>query len=182
MAQKKKKSPWTIILAILLAMVIGSLTGTTAGIFGITFYSIYDIIGKLFINALMLVVVPLVSSSIITGIVRIGSETTFGRLGLKIFSFYLLTSFLAILIGLFFVNLLDPGFSYTAHAPQAVDSTAMHHIESFQTEQPLTMLNVIMKIIPSNIIEAYSGQMLGLIFFSLLFGYAMHLSSDVNHH
>ena len=174
MSKKKKKSPWTVIIAILLAMVIGSLSGTTGGIFGVTFYSIYDTIGKLFINALMLVVVPLVSSSIITGIARIGNESTFGRLGLKIFGFYFLTSFLAILIGLFFVNLFDPGFSYAAHAQKAVvDSTAMNRIEQFNTEQPLTMVNVILRIVPSNIIEAYSGQMLGLIFFSLLFGYAI---------
>ena len=50
---------------------------------------------------------PLVSSSIITGIARIGNDGTFGRLGLEFVGFYIGTSLLAILIGLLFVNLLD---------------------------------------------------------------------------
>lgn len=176
MTKKKKKSPWTVIIAIILAIIIGSLTGTTSGIFGITFYSIYDLIGKLFINALMLVVVPLVSSSIITGIARIGNDSTFGRLGLKIFSFYILTSFIAILVGLLFVNLLKPGISYTGHMQQTIlDSGTMNQVQQeLDIQQNLTIMGVILQIIPSNIVEAFSGgQMLGLIFFSLLFGYAI---------
>jgi len=87
--KKKSKSPWKVILAILLGIAAGSLTGTTGSLFGITFFSIYDLIGKLFINSLMLIVVPLVSASVITGIARIGNESTMGRLGLKIFGFYI---------------------------------------------------------------------------------------------
>lgn len=176
MTKKKKKSPWTVIIAIILAVVIGPLTGTTSGIFGITFYSIYDLIGKLFINALMLVVVPLVSSSIITGIARIGNDSTFGRLGLKIFSFYILTSLIAILVGLFFVNLLKPGISYTGHIHQTIlDSGTMNQVQQeLDIQQNLTIMGVILQIIPSNVVEAFSGgQMLGLIFFCLLFGYAI---------
>lgn len=172
MSKKKKKSPWVVLIAIALAIIAGLLSGTTAGLFGITFYSVYDLIGKLFINALMLVVVPLVSASIITGIVRIGDESVFGRLGLKIFGFYILTSLLAILIGLFFANLLNPGVAYAANVQGAMDPGALSKIQELNA-QPLKMVDVILRIVPSNIIEAYSGQMLGLIFFSLLFGYAI---------
>src|SRR5438552_3451931 len=106
---KKKKTPWMVFAAIILAIFIGNWTGTESGLFGVTFYSVYDVIGTLFIRALTLIVVPLVSSSIITGIARIGGESSFGRLGLKTFTFYIATSLLAILIGVFCVNLIDPG-------------------------------------------------------------------------
>ena len=66
-------------------MVIGSLTQHDSSFFGVDLfdyvYPVYTLCGKIFINALTLVVVPLVSSSIITGIARIGNEKSFGRLG-----------------------------------------------------------------------------------------------------
>ena len=56
----KNRSFISIIIAIILGAVIGSFTGTESRILGITFYSIFDLLGTLFINALMMVVVPLV--------------------------------------------------------------------------------------------------------------------------
>ncbi len=166
---KKKKSPWLVFLAIVAGVVIGSLTGTTFGIFGITFYSIYDLFGTLFINALTLIVVPLVSASIISGIARIGNDKDFGRLGLKTFTFYVTTILLAIFIGLIFVNIIRPGIIHSGAAvpPPSAEFSNLHEFE-------VNISDVILQIIPSNIFAAFSqGQMLGLIFFSLLFGYAV---------
>jgi proton glutamate symport protein len=165
--KKRKKSPWIVFIAIILAIFIGSWTGTEARIFGITFYSIYDVLGTLFIRALTLIVVPLVSSSIITGIARIGGESSFGRLGLKTFGFYIATSLLAILIGVLFVNLIGPGISQSTNVANPI-----------QIEQPLlgesrSLISVLLDIIPANVLDAFHGQMLGLIFFSLLFGYCL---------
>ena len=109
MATKKKKHPWTVLIAIALAILIGTLTGRTAGIFGVSFYSVYDVIGKLFINSLTLIIVPLVSSSIITGVARIGGDSQFGRIGIKTFGFYFLTKIIAIIIGVLLINLIHPG-------------------------------------------------------------------------
>lgn len=174
MSKKKRKSPWKVLLAIVLGVAAGSLTGTTGGIFGITFYSIYDLFGKLFINALMLIVVPLVSSSIITGIARIGNESSFGRLGFKIFGFYFITSLLAILIGILFVNLLNPGAYFNAPGVSLMSPEASAQLqEDIASHKQLSVMNVMLQIVPSNVIDAFQGQMLGLIFFSLLFGYAL---------
>jgi len=172
--KKKGKSPWAVVLAIVLGIVCGSWTGTSTGIFGVTFYSIYDLIGKLFINSLMLIVVPLVSASIITGMARIGNEDAMGRLGLKMFSFYIGTSLLAVLIGLFVVNVFDPGASFSEHGKALMSSgTAVPSKEELIGGKGLTISSVILQIIPSNIVDAFHGQMMGLIFFSLLFGYAL---------
>jgi proton glutamate symport protein len=172
--KKKGKSPWKVILAILLGITAGSLTGTTASLFGVTFYSFYDLVGKLFLNSLTLIVVPLVSSSIITGIARIGNESTMGRLGLKIFGFYIFTSFIAILIGLATVNVFNPGASFSEHGSTVISHEAMIQLkEDMASGHGITISSVILQIIPSNIIDAFHGNMLGLIFFSLLFGYAI---------
>lgn len=171
---KRKKSPWIVLFAIVLGIFAGTLSGTSAGFFGITFYSVYDIVGKLFINSLMLIVVPLVSSSLITGVARIGNESEFGRLGLKIFCFYIGTSLLAVLIGLLSVNILNPGGAFSEAGKSLITPESTAEVQGdFLTQKSLTVVGVLLQIIPSNIVDAFHGQMLGLIFFSLLFGYAL---------
>ena len=171
--QKKSKAPWQIFIAIILAIFFGAWVGEDKGLFGITYFSLLDIFGTIFLNALTLIVVPLVSSSIITGVARIGNEQSFGRLGGKMFAFYLGTSLLAILIGLFFVNIISPGTSIASHAMNlAADYHALSLTQN-QTEGQ-TFVNFLIQIIPPNIVDVFSqGHMLGLIFFSLIFGYAI---------
>lgn len=167
----KTKSFVLVIISILLGIIIGPLVGTSAQLFGITYYSIFELIGKLFLNALMLVVVPLVVSSIISGISSMGESSGFKGVGLKTFGLFLLTNFLAIVAGLLLVNILKDPFSAAAinvgnlkHVGNAVQTaTASDSISS-----------LVLKIIPPNIFEALStNQMLGLIFFSLVFGYVL---------
>jgi len=173
----KKAGPWKVFVAIFIGMIIGSLTQKGSTLFGFDLFHftfpIYDLCGKVFINALTLIVVPLVSSSIITGIARIGNEAAFGRLGVKTFGFYLGTSLLAILIGLFFVNLLKPGFQINPEAITAHTNVAdiQQHITTQETSK---FSDILLQIVPSNIIDTFGrGQMLGIIFFSLIFGYCI---------
>lgn len=162
---KKRKQPWSVFIAIILAVIAGMAVGTETGIFGVTFYSMFNVVGVIFINALTLVVVPLVSSSIITGIARIGNDEAFGRLGFKTFTFYISTSLMAILIGLFFVNIISPGTRGIEHPAAAA--------QALLPQETTTFVGFIEQIVPANIFNAFSqGQMLGVIFFSLLFGYA----------
>ncbi len=171
---KKRKQPWDVLFAIALAIIFGQWAGETGSIFGISFYSLVDTLGSLFLNALTLIVVPLVSSSIIVGISKIGEEKDFGRLGSKMVIFYVGTNLLAILIGLFFVNLIHPGHAIQANTLN-VDSEKLHQIQShLQNNQGSSFIQLFTSIIPSNIVQAFaSGNMLGLIFFSLIFGYCI---------
>jgi proton glutamate symport protein len=173
--QKKRKRPWGVFLAIILAMIFGSLVGKEAGLFGVSFYAILDTIGRIFLNALTLVVVPLVSSSIISGIARVGGEGGFKRLGAKMFAFYFGTSLLAILIGLLFVNIIGPGYSHTVPPMGAVEADKFGQLkETIVNQEGQTLVGVLISIVPSNILYALSqGEMLGLIFFSLIFGYVI---------
>jgi Na+/H+-dicarboxylate symporter len=175
--KKDKKTPWVVFIAIVLAMVAGSLSGTTFNVFGVTLYSVYDFIGSLFIKALTFIVVPLVASSIISGVARIGNDKAFKRLGAKTFAFYLGTSLIAILIGLFFVNLFNPG-EMDAAAMEKMRAGGGEKLASLQAhisgEKGFKIIDIFTQIIPSNIVEIFShGQMLGLICFSLIFGYTI---------
>lgn len=173
--KKTRKRPWSVFLAIILAILFGSYVGKEGAIFGITFYAIFDVLGKIFLNALTLVVVPLVASSIITGIAKIGGDKDFSRLGAKMFTFYIGTSLLAILIGLFFVNLIGPGYSNLQGALSSSGIEQVHAMQERLTNQNGGIfVSILISIIPPNIIKALSeGQMLGLIFFSMIFGYAI---------
>ena len=135
MQKKKHRRPWGVFLAIILAIIFGSWVGNQAGVFGISFYAMADVLGTIFLNALTLVIVPLVSSSIITGISKIGHEGGFGRLGGKMFTFYIGTSVLAILIGLIFVNLINPGSSHVTPIATAAEAEAFTALQDKMTHQ-----------------------------------------------
>ena len=162
---------WQILGALLLAVFMGWATGTEATIGSVSWLAIYTCIGTLFLNALKMIVVPLVMAAIITGIGNIGSQGGFGRLGLKTLSYYVLTSLIAILIGLFFVNTIQPGVS-SGHAPVIEANTQV--TQAVEGKSTSDVVEVFLRMIPTNIVDAAAeGQMLGIIFFSLLFGYFM---------
>ncbi len=172
--KKKNNRPWGVFIAIFLAIIFGSLVGKEGAIFGITFYTIFDTIGTIFLNALTLVVVPLVSSSIITGIARMGNEGEFGRLGVKTFAFYLGTSLIAIIIGLFFVNIINPGAVYQQAGGPPLPTIVNGAETQLMAHDSKAVINVLLQIVPSNVLDAFSkGNMLGLIFFCILFGFAI---------
>lgn len=144
---------------ILIALILGVL-------YGLYFPEAIDYVswmGEVFIRALRMVIVPLILSSIISGVTNIGNAENLGRLGLKTMGYYLITSTIAILTGLFFVNLLQPGVGANLGLVQEVEGLGIGR-DSFGQ----TLLN----IVPVNIFSAFSnGKMLSIIFFSIMFGY-----------
>jgi len=170
------KLHWQILLALALAVIAGLLTGTEAGVFGVTFYSVFDFVGKLFLNALKMLIVPLIVSSIIVGIAGIGGTHNLGRLGGKTIVYYMSTSLLAILVGLVVVNAIAPGIVDGQPAKDLIGFTA--DVGSFEEKVAGKgtgdVVEVFLRMIPTNVVAAAaSGQMLGLIFFSLLYGLFM---------
>lgn len=176
---KKLKLHWKIFIAIVLAVICGQITGTEMEVFGVSFFQAYDFIGTLFLNALRMIIVPLIMASIITGIAKIGSSSDLGRLGLKTMGFYALTSTLSILVGLIFVNAISPGILDGEPVGEQLNLT----LDSAEVENAVAsvegrgggdIVNIFLRMIPTNIVAAAAdGQMLGLIFFSLVFGYFM---------
>ena len=167
----KLKLHWQIAIALLLAIIAGKLTGTEATIFGVNFYAVFEFVGTLFLNALKMLIVPLVVSSIITGMAGASQSEGFSRLGLKTISYYLLTSLLAILVGLVLVNLFQPGIVDGEPAKSVIGLSADTSEVLTKTEGKgaSDVVQVFVRMIPTNVVAAAAnGQLLGLIFFSIL--------------
>lgn len=172
----KLKLHWQILGALGLAVVAGRLAGEDGALFGITFYSLFDFVGTIFLNALKMLIVPLITSSIIVGIAGIGSSGALGRLGGKTLLYYMTTSLLAILIGLAVVNTIAPGIDEMGPVKDRIGfSEDVSEIEEKVSGRGAgDVVDVFLRMVPTNIVAAAAdGQMLGLIFFSLLFGFFM---------
>ena len=169
---------WQILIAIILATILGSLVTVKTTFLGINIYDSFDFLGTLFLNALKMIIVPLVMASIICGVSGVGGSEHLGRLGGKTLGFYLLTSLLAILTGLIMVNLFTPGIidGHPAQAELSLSSSEEVRSKLAGVEGRGTgdMVEIFIRMVPPNIVKASAeGQMLGLIFFSLLFGFFM---------
>lgn len=151
----KLKLHWQILICFVLAIFIGLfLTGYVGYI---------TWMGDLFLRALKMVIVPLILTSIISGVSNIGSGESLGRLGIKTLLYYISTSLFAILVGLLLVNLLQPGVGADIGLSQNVESLGISQ-ESFGT--------TLIKIIPDNLVQAFvETDMLAIIFFAILFGF-----------
>lgn len=122
-----------------------------------------DWLGIIFLKMLKLLMIPLILSSLISGITNVGSVEHLGRLGLKTISYYLFTSFIAIVTGLFFVNLIKPGIG--------ADLNFSYKVEGLM-EQQRSFKEIVMDIVPENIFTAFNdNQILSVIFFAILFGF-----------
>ncbi len=169
-----RKLHWQILIAIVLGTVAGIISGQEAQIFGIRFYDMFSFVGELFLNALKMIIVPLISASIITGASNLGGANL-GRLGGKTLAFYMFSSAAAILIGLLMVNAFSPGLvdgkplMSVLSLDVSNDSAAI--AERIEGRSGSDIVDVFIRMVPPNVVAAAAnGQMLGLIFFSLLFG------------
>ncbi len=168
------KLHWQILIALLLAVFVGWMVSPETSIFSVSLVSIFDFVGKLFLNALKMIIVPLIVSSIIMGVSNLGSGDAFGRLGGKTLGYYVVTSFFAIMIGITVVNIVQPGIVDGTPAKDMLGlsedtSEVMMKVEGKSAGD---VVGIFLRMIPTNIVKAASeGQMLGLIFFSLLFGF-----------
>jgi Na+/H+-dicarboxylate symporter len=137
---------------------------------------LFDFLGTLFINLLKMLIVPLIVSSIITGVASLGSGRDIGRLGGKTLLFYLVTTLIAVLIALAISNLVEPGIVDDAPARHvlALEADVSRVAASVKANADAGILDTLLQIVPSNIIEAAgSGELMGVVFYSLMFGFLL---------
>ncbi len=167
---------WQILIAIVLAGIAGYLSGADGAIFGISLVAVFDFVGTLFINALKMLIVPLIASSIIVGVANIGSSSNLGSIGGKTLAFYVLTTFASVLVGLLVINVLQPGIvdGEPARELLALDADTSTVVEKVGERGVGDVVEIFLRAVPANIVNAAArGQMLGVIVFCLLFGYFM---------
>ena len=187
---KKIELHWQILIAIILAGLSGWAVNSAIGtgvedpsLFGISFIAFFDYIGSLFLNALKMIIVPLIFSSIVIGVAGIGSGGNLGALGGRTLLFYVVTTLAATFLGLALINIVGPGYvdGEPAGHMLALDTSADELVQLAEGRGPGDVAEVFHKMVPPNIVHAAAdGQMLGIIFFALLFGYFMtHLTHDL---
>ena len=163
MADERKKVPliWKIAIGFVLGIIAGALFKDKAAILAP--------IGKIFITLLKMLIVPLVFSSLVVGTASLGDPRKLGRIGAKTIGLYLITTAVAIVIGLILGNLLQPGSGMAL----SVDTS------SFKAPVPPSTTDVLLGIFPSNIAQALTeANMLQIIVFALFFGVAAVLAGE----
>jgi proton glutamate symport protein len=163
-----------ILIAMALGALIGWLTGPDTRIGDMEVVRLFDFLGTLFINLLKMLIVPLVMASIITGVASLGSGRDIGRLGLKAFTFYVVTTLIAVLIALAISNAVKPGIvdGEPAQHLLALQADTEAVTASVKSRADTSIFDTLLGFVPSNIVEAASsGKLLGVVFFSLLFGF-----------
>ena len=159
---------WQILIALLLAALVGWWQGPDGAL-----VPVMDFIGTLFLNALKMLIVPLIVSSIIAGLLGLSDKGALGRLGIKTLGYYVCTSAVAIVTGLLLVNLIAPGVIDGRPAGEilGLDANTGALVESVKDRDTSDLWGLLLRLVPNNIVAAAAdGDMLGLIFFSLLFG------------
>jgi len=153
---------------VLLAMVLGAITGA---IFGEPAAARLGWIGDLFMKLLRMVIVPLVLTSIISGVASVGGGRALGRLFSKTLGYYVLSSFLAAMVGLLMVNLIRPGVG--------ADMVRTVSQELPELETAGSPVELLLDIVPENFIQAAaSADMLAVIFFCIVFGASLTTLPD----
>ena len=158
-------------LALHWQMGIALILGATLGIIFCDSYSawgnVINGIGDIFLHAINMIVIPLVFLSTVLGISTMTDSKSMGRIAVKTFLYFIVTAVLAAAVGVIVADVLRPG--YGTHKAE-VDAGGI--LETAQATESSTLMDIIVDIVPSNIFEAFSsGNILPIIFFSLLLGY-----------
>ncbi|XXM74034.1 dicarboxylate/amino acid:cation symporter [Lysinibacillus sphaericus] len=160
---------------IILALILGALVGLALNIFAKDVFDILDPylftpLGKIFLNLISMLVVPIVFLSIVLGSAGLGDPKKLGRIGLKTIVYFLVTTCIAIVIGLALANIIDPGMV------EGIDRT---QAEEFKSEKAPPVGETIMNIIPKNPMTAMTeGNMLQIIAFALFIGLGLTALGD----
>ena len=165
---------WQIAMALALAALVGWLGDEHTTLFGASLVEVFGFFGSLFLNALKMIVVPLILSSIIVGVRNMASQNAFGRIGGKTVAFYVGTGLLSAFTGLVFVNLIAPGETESARALGIALPDPAQVMDKVEGRGIRDLVEVLKRTIPSNIFAAaLEVQLLALVFVGVVFGYFM---------
>ena len=154
---------------IIIALVLGAVTGIMLNVFAPDLFPPFDTyvftpIGKIFINLITMLVVPIVFISIALGTAGLGDPKKLGRIGLKTITYFLATTSVAIVIGLGLAYLFEPGNAGTFNTEDLEYSG--------EKEPPIS--DTLLNIIPVNPIQSFAeGNMLQIIVFAIFIGFAL---------
>jgi Na+/H+-dicarboxylate symporter len=158
---------WQIVIALVLGIVAGFLLGEAA--------SYLEFMGVIFMHSLLMIMAPLVFSSIVVGISGVGNPAKLGKLGGKTLLYFLTTTFVSVIIGLVLVNAIHPGSKdLMPELVKAYGTSERQQQVAAAKEQATTFYDFFLNLIREclrNPFEALAQlKVLGIVFFAILFG------------
>lgn len=155
---------WQIVIGLIAGIVVGWLFSGQAWI-----ATWIAPLGDLFIRLIKMIVVPIVISTLVVGVAGTGDIKALGRLGGKTLLYFELITTFAILVGLVFANVLKPGIGIELSGLTKNDISS--YVASEHTVAHHSFVDTFVHVIPTNIFDALTkGDMLAIIFFSVMFG------------
>jgi Na+/H+-dicarboxylate symporter len=166
-------------------MAIGFAVGITAGILANSFGGdagwldiainyVANPVGKVFLNLLFMLVVPLVFSALVLGVVEIGDPRALGRIGGRTLLYILAVTAIAVTIGMILVNLIQPGQGLPPELAQDLIAQSSDRVADIASKGgAVSGIDLLINIVPRNpLAAAVNGDLIGVMFFALMFGIA----------
>jgi DAACS family dicarboxylate/amino acid:cation (Na+ or H+) symporter len=170
-------------------MILGGTIGAAAGVASFLFLGDSPVLraflayvaqpaGQIFLRLLFMLVVPLIFSALVLGITGLGDLRSLGRIGLKTLAYTIVVSSIAVLLGVLLVNLLRPGEGMSEEAKaRLAASAATRAAAPSSATAPKTGIDLVVQIVPDNPIRAAAnGDMLAVMFFSVMVGLGLTLT------
>ena len=162
-----------VLIALAVGIIVGIIVYTLpGGTFKDTILinGLFQFVGQVFLRAIMMLVVPLVFVSLVTGAASMGDVKKLGRVGLKTIVFYLSTTAIAIIIALVLGSVFKPGIGLDMGAIEVVEVTVGSKVP---------LVQILYEMVPRNPIQAMAeGNMLQIIVFALLSGIGLSMLGE----
>lgn len=168
---------WGLIFAIIAGLILKNFAPESIQTMLCT--NLFTPLTTIFMNALKMMVVPVVFFSIITSISQFGDVSEFGKIGGKIIGFFIVSTIISSIIAIFTFNIISPGEygSYAQSSSVTLDESIKNNVEV--TKNSVSVVNTIVNIVPNNIIKPYSNSdILQIIFIASLLGVSINLIGD----
>ncbi|WP_292986594.1 glutamate/aspartate:proton symporter GltP [Pantoea sp.] len=162
---------WQILTALVLGIVVGAVLHNQPDNRELLVTNVLSPAGDIFIHLIKMIVVPIVISSLIVGIAGVGDAKKLGRIGVKTILYFEVITTIAIVVGITLANVFQPGTGIDMSTLATVDISKYEATTAEVQGGPHSLVTTILSLIPQNIFASMAkGDMLPIIFFSVLFG------------
>lgn len=161
-------------------VIVGILLGVAVGYLSPAKGAALRPLGDGFIKLIRMMIAPIIFTTVVVGIARMGDMKSVGRIGIRALVYFEIVSTIALVIGLVIINVLKPGVGINAD-PATLDAQAVAAYTS--NARHLSTVDFLLNIIPTTIVDAFAkGEILQVLLFSVLFGVALlHIGEKSRH-
>ncbi|CAK9886333.1 MAG: Proton/glutamate-aspartate symporter [Candidatus Erwinia impunctatus] len=162
---------WQIVIALVLGVTVGAILHNQPENREWLLVNILGPAGDIFIRLIKMIVVPIVISTLIVGIAGVGDAKKLGRIGVKTIIYFEVITTIAIIVGITLANVVEPGHGINMSTLATVDISKYEAMTAQVQSGAHSLVTTILSLIPQNFFAAMvKGEMLPIIFFSVLFG------------